>query len=393
MTEFENNGQAPFPSQDGKNKMESFRLFAETPESADPDMTHCRVPLSAWLSETKTFCKRYFWRLFLLSLIASVLSLFVYSSQWSSRNANPLNSIVSPKSAVSPTRDVRDSGENDVDFFDNDVADPDGQNASVDSEGAAAPNGEKSAVPASSPALLKKLGNYSSVLKICSFFFQLMLLGWVIRTIRQDNPAWRNLRFASWSTFFKAFAALVVFFLLLMAAMVIFLDYLTPLFVKIFHSAAPTVQSFCLLLIVVIFFTKFALAIPLIVDRDFGPFRAMNLSWSFMRSNAGTFICGGIATFLGCFLLAILVSIPLGIFLAGRIDTANSSPEAIQQAIFSTPSLCGAMIAFTVAVSTLISVWTYGFISLFYLMATGQERPGAWARDLEPAAEQDDPNK
>ena len=221
MTEFENNGQAPFPSQDGKNKMESFRLFAETPESADPDMTHCRVPLSAWLSETKTFCKRYFWRLFLLSLIASVLSLFVYSSQWSSRNANPLNSIVSPKSAVSPTRDVRDSGENDVDFFDNDVADPDGQNASVDSEGAAAPNGEKSAVPASSPALLKKLGNYSSVLKICSFFFQLMLLGWVIRTIRQDNPAWRNLRFASWSTFFKAFAALVVFFLLLMAAMVI----------------------------------------------------------------------------------------------------------------------------------------------------------------------------
>lgn len=393
MTEFENNGQAPTPPQDGEKKTESFRLFTETPDSAAPDMTHCRVPLSAWLSETKTFCQRYFWRLLLLSLIASVLSLLVYSSQWSSQNANPLNSIVSSKSAVSPTHDIRDSVENVVDFFDNDVADPDGQNASADSESAAAPNGEDSAVPAFSPAPLKKLGKFSSVLKICSFFFQLMLLGWVIRTIRQDNPAWRNLRFASWSTFFKAFAALVVFFLLLMAAMVIFLDYLTPLFVKIFHNVAPTVQSFCLLLIVALFITKFALTVPLIVDRDFGPFRAMNLSWSFMRSNVGTFICGGIATFLGCFLLAILVSIPLGLLIAGQIDTANSSPEVIQQAIFSTPSLCGAMIAFTVAVSTLISIWTYGFISIFYLMATGQERPGAWARDLEPTAEQDAPDK
>ena len=76
MTEFENNGPSPVPPQDDENEVKSFRLSIETP---DPDMTHCRVPLSAWLSETKMFCKRYFWRLLLLSLIFSVFSFLAYS--------------------------------------------------------------------------------------------------------------------------------------------------------------------------------------------------------------------------------------------------------------------------------------------------------------------------
>ena len=375
MTEFENNGPFPVPPQDDENEVKSFRLSIETP---DPDMTHCRVPLSAWLSETKTFCKRYFWRLLLLSLIFSVFSFLAYSAQWSSRNANPLNT------AVSSSHAVRDAGEEKVDFFDNDAANPDKKDAPAESKSAAA--------PVYCPIAFEKLGCFSGVFKICTLLFQLLVLAWVIRTIRQDNPAWRNLWFDSWGAFFKAVASVLVF-MICVVTVLIFLGCLAPLFKKIFPTAATAVQLLCFLFIVALFTVKFALTIPLIVDRNFGPFRAMSISWTYMRSNIGTLIWGGIITCLGCFLLALLVSIPLGLLLAKHFDVAHSSPEAIQQALFSTPSVYWTVSALTVALSALMSTWTYGFSSIFYLMATGQERPGAWPRDVEPAAEQGDRNE
>ena len=362
MTEFENSPQDPLPSQEDEEKMKSFRLFTETPGQADPQLTHCRVPLPAWFGETKTFCKRYFWRLLLLSAVISVLSYTGYNQMPQSctkteeRCDTALDFMMGTGTALAdektadffaetddPAAENRESGkksEESADSSNGDSVDTEIQDQASDSE--ISPN--KTADTAAQKFESNFSGNIGfkqnwSVFKLIAFIFQMMVMCWGIRTIQRDDGSWRNLLFPSWTTIFKIVAASAIMLLLIGAVMFIIFGAMDGLFAKIGGDAVQIAFS---LLIILFIFAKFALSWQLIADRDFGPLRAMNISWVFMRSNIGTMILGIILTGLVFAALAVLVAVPLACLLYSHLDPANTSPEAVQQQISSLTSLrCG----------------------------------------------------
>ena len=403
MTEFENNPQETLSSQEGEKKTESFRLFTEPSNRTDPQLTHCRVPVSAWFGETMMFCRRYFWRLLLLSAVISVLSYIGYSrtQQCCTRTEGSSDvtlDLVTGTGTAFADEDTADffaetdetaaerksggNGEEPTDSSDSNSAET--QSQASDSEASpdktAGTAAKKIECSFSDVVGLKQ--NWS-IFKLIAFFFQMMVMCWGIRTIQQDDGSWRNLLFPSWTTVFKLIAVSVIMLLLVGAVVFAVLGPMDGFFAKLGGDKA---QITVLLLVLLFLFAKFALSGQLIVDRDFGPLRAMNTSWAFMRSNVCTLILGIVLTGLAFAVLAVLLSIPLGCLLYRHIDPANTSPEAVQQ-ICSLPGLKCGVGAYTIIVGTLATVWTTGFFSVFYLMATGQKRPGAWPRDLASADE------
>ena len=405
MTEFENNPREPLSSQEGEKKMESFRLFTEPSNRTDPQLTHCRVPVSAWFGETMMFCKRYFWRLLLLSAVISVLSYIGYSrtqqccTKTEGSGDVTLNLVTGTGTAFAD-EDTADffaetdktaaesksggNAEEPADSSNSDSESAETQNQASDSEAspdkAAGTAARKIEYSFSDGVGLKQ--NWS-IFRLIALFFQMMVMCWGIRTIQRDDGSWRNLLFPSWTTVFKLIAVSVIMLLLAGAVVFAVLGPMDGFFAKL---GGDKTKIAVLLLVLLFLFAKFALTGQLIVDRDFGPLRAMNTSWTFMRSNVCALILGIVFTGLVFAVLAVLLSIPLGCLLYRHIDPANTSPGAVQQ-ICSLPGLKCGVGAYTIIVSTLATVWSTGFFSVFYLMATGQERPGAWPRDLASADE------
>ena len=409
MTEFENNGQAPLSPENDKDEKNSFRLYAETPESPDQDLTHCRVPLSAWFGETKTFCRRYFWRLFFLSLILSILSFLgqdmrkLVNTESSNGDQTALNIVTSIAEAQEESdTGVSADGEETIDFFDRAVeenAENPAEKTDADMAGEKEESSESGADAAASGcskggcACCFGNGKYSSFFGTVAMILQLMVLGWTIRTIQRDNGDWRNLAFPSWTTIFKAIAVVIFFLLLILAALFFVFGLLSPLLAKL-PVDSSTIQCFLLLIFLILVFIKFALSISLVVDRDFGPLRALGHSWKFMRTNGGTLFLGMMIFIFVFGVLVFLITIPLATLVFTlvfrHLEPAKASSDAVLTMIRNTPALCWGSAAYYILVGTLATVWTMGFTSVFYLMATGQSRPGAWPRDVEPVDEPSD---
>lgn len=409
MTEFENSPQAPLSPQEDERDMESFRLFTEPANRTDPQLTHCRVPLSAWFGETMTFCKRYFWRLLLLSAVISVLSYLGYSRTQQCWTKTEGSSDVTLDLVAGTGTAFAD--EETADFFaetDETAAESkpggkgeepadssnsnDSNSESVETQNQAS-DSETSPDKAAGTAAKEIEYSFSdsiglkqnwSIFKLIAFIFQMMVMCWGIRTIQQDDGSWRNLLFPSWTTVFKLIAVSAIMLLLVGAAIFIAVGPLDGFFAKL---GGVKTQIAVLLFALLFLFAKFALSGQLIVDRDFGPFRAMNTSWTFMRSNVSALILGIILTGLAFAILAVLFAVPLGCLLYSHFDQANASPEAVQQQISSLTSLRCGVGAYTIIIGTLTNLWTTGLFSVFYLMATGQKRPGAWPRDPASADE------
>ena len=404
MTEIEDNGQAPFPSENDGNKMKSFQLFTEP---SPPDLTHCRVPLSAWFSETGTFCKRYFWRLLSLSLLLSILSSLGQDARqlvqrepdagaeaaWNLLTDSASAQEESADSHGDAAEEQSAAAEEPADFFDN-ADEENAENAAGKSDADAAPEKEESPGSAAAAADCPQggcvpcfgTGKYLPFFSAVALILRLMILGWTIRTIQKDDGAWHNLAFPSWTTIFKVVAALVIILLLVVALFFLVFGLLAPLSVK-FSPYGPKLLALLFLVIFIYVSLKLTLSFPLIVDRDLGPLQAVNTSWKFMNSNCGTFFWGMVIFIIVMGLAIFLITVPLATLGFRHLDLAETTPDALLETILGTPSLFWSAAAYYVLVGTITTVWMMGFTSVFYLMATGQKRPGAWPRDPEPAGE------
>ncbi len=105
-----------------------------------------------------------------------------------------------------------------------------------------------------------------------------MILGWTIRAVKTDSGSWKNLLFPSRRTLPN---------LVVLAALVFFLwfagGYL-PTHCRAFRSCPNQLELRCLFdLIWILVLTRLALSAHLVIDRGFGPFRALKNSWRFTR--------------------------------------------------------------------------------------------------------------
>ena len=451
----EDGSNSAFPQEDGQD---GFQINSFLPPAGEPlpELVHCKVPLGAWLGESIVFGKRYFWRLFLLGFVASVLSLG-FSSPY---RQNPFMSCgtfvkganaLAAGSAALAADEGTDGGE-EIDFFaPESESDADSEPSAQDEPQSAADeetdggeeidffapesesdaNSESSAqdkpqsAAEGSPSAEEGTGSAEADLHedtasssdtetdacetgVCGFgrwknrrcrgccglnssiclalvsalwifavLFGLMSHLWGLRTVQKDDGSWRNLLFPSWKTFPKLILA---WFILTLILFVIAFGFIL-LFSFLGEKLGPQFAAAGALLAVFIFIfvlLRFAITAHLILDRDYGPVKALNTSWEFMKSNAFTLLTGFILYSLTLFVLAMVVLIPLA-FMLGNQDI--SDPDRLYQHILSTPVLIGTAAAAMILFNTLSQIGSIALASVFYLMATGQKRPGAWPRE------------
>ncbi|MBQ3387717.1 MAG: hypothetical protein IJG60_00720 [Thermoguttaceae bacterium] len=415
----EDGSNTAFPQEDGQD---GFQIDSFLPPAGEPlpELVHCKVPLGAWLGESVVFGKRYFWRLLLLGFIVSVLSLG-FSSRY---RQNPfvsgtlctegVSALIGGSAALAADEGA-DAGE-EIDFFASESepdagAEPPAQDEpqtaaeasppagkgeepadAGPSEDAASPsdaetdvlktipcfglwkNDECGSCCASHPAACLVLG---SVLWILAVLLGLMSHLWGIRTVQKDDGSWRNLLFPSWKTLPRLVLAWLIFVFIFSVIAAGFVILFGSLGAK-FGSQIEMAGMFLTALLCLFVLLRYAMTAHLILDRDYGPIKALNTSWEFMKSNAGTLLTGFILYSLVLFVLALIVLVPLA-FMLGNQDI--SDPDRLYQHILSTPALAGTASAAMLLFNTLSQIGSIALASVFYLMATGQKRPGAWPRE------------
>ncbi len=306
-----------------------------------PGLTHSKVPLSAWLGESFAFGKRYFRRLFLLCLI---MAAFAYL-------AAPENGQRLIKRAADKAKTTMSLSDGAVDA-DADIIDDGGAAAEKDADSSR--TSDTDTVKAAAPECSVRACCFGIIAAV----FGWMVLSWGLRTARKDDPAWKNLLLPSWKTVPKLIA---LGFLAGCVGALLFLCLI--LTVGFLH---PGIAFIAAALLCCIFLVRIAIASHLIIDRDCGPIRAISGSWKLMRSNCWTLILGVAVAFLAICILGTIVFL-----LTPTSDSAGTF-------------LTGTV---TVITNALAQVCSVSLASIFYLMATGQPRPGAWPRENTESAE------
>lgn len=201
-----------------------------------------------------------------------------------------------------------------------------------------------------------------------------MILGWTIRAVKTDSGSWKNLLFPSRRTLPN---------LVVLAALVFFLwfagGYL-PTHCRVFRSCPNQLELRCLFdLIWILVLARLALSAHLVLDRGFGPFRALKNSWRFTRSNVIPFLIVG-------FLIAAAAA--AFAFLLFHVCSLSGLGRLLHHHF---PGLGPRRLAapFYILLCTVFQPFITAFSAVFYLTATGQPRPGARRCAAGPSA--DDP--
>ena len=402
------------------DRIDSFSAESSVPEGGKSvlvSLTPGKVRLGTWFCESFTFARRYFWRLFLLAFVLSLLFLgltpvgyFRMSCSGGScsivRNfdfaprVNPLyaesapaGEEIAPESFGGENGREKNAGSNTETGSENA-----GETAPAEpAAGSPAENGEETAAepetasagsPASRPhyrplpARRRAESRFSPFLtlytvRLFSFAFLIvlfawMILGWGLRTVRQDDGSWKNLLFPTRFTLLKLIGvSLFVSVLCRLIRLAVF----GPLV-----FACDTLAIIAAMIILPFLYAKLGLSWHLVLDRDFGPVRAIKTSWKLTRGNTLVLVIGGgfvLLAFLACFWCVSQLSfcffsswygkalldrlgVPLSLCLLRRLN----SPVYV---------LVG-----TAAVMAVVSA-----SAVFYLTVTRQPRPGAARRETD----------
>ena len=378
-----------------------------------------KVRLGAWFCESFTFARRYFWRLFLLAFVLSLLFLgltpvgyfrmsccggscsIVRNFDFAPR-VNPLYAESAPAGEeIAPeSSDGENGGEKNAGSNTETSSENAGETVPAEpSAGSPVENGEETAAPAESetvsagspvsrphyrplPARRRAESRFSPFLtlytvRLFSFAFLIvlfawMILGWGLRTVRQDDGSWKNLLFPTRFTLLKLIGvSLFVSVLCRLIRLAVF----GPLV-----FACDTLAIIAAMIILPFLYAKLGLSWHLVLDRDFGPVRAIKTSWKLTRGNTLALIAGGgsvLLAFLACFWCVSQLSfcffsswygkallnrlgVPLSLCLLRRLN----SPVYV---------LVG-----TAAVMAVVSA-----SAVCYLTVTRQPRPGAARRETD----------
>ena len=235
------------------DRIDSFSAESSVPEGGKSMLVSPapgKVRLGAWFCESFTFARRYFWRLFLLAFVLSLLFLgltpvgyfrmscsggscsVVRSFDFAPR-VNPLYAESAPagEEIAAESSDGENGGENNAGSNTETRSENAGETAPAEpSAGSPVENGEETAAPAESetasagspvsrphyrplPARRRAESRFSPFLtlytvRLFSFAFLIvlfawMILGWGLRTVRQDDGSWKNLLFPTRFTLLK----------------------------------------------------------------------------------------------------------------------------------------------------------------------------------------------
>ena len=311
-------------------------------------LTPGKVRLGAWFCESFTFARRYFWRLFLLAFVLSLLFLgltpvgyFRMSCSGGScsvvRNfdfaprVNPLYAESAPAGEeIAPeSSDGENGGENSAWSNTEESSENAGETAPAEPSAVSpAENGEETAAPAPAdsetasadsadspasrphyrplPARRRAESRFSPFLtlytaRLFSFAFLIvlfawMILGWGLRTVRQDDGSWKNLLFPTRFTLLKLIG--VSFFVSVLCRLVRLAVFGPLVFV------CDTLAIIAAMIILPFLYAKLGLSWHLVLDRDFGPVRAIKTSWKLTRGNTLVLVIGSgsvLLAFLACF--------------------------------------------------------------------------------------------
>ena len=328
------------------DRIDSFSAESSVPEGGKSMLVSPapgKVRLGAWFCESFTFARRYFWRLFLLAFVLSLLFLgltpvgyfrmscsggscsVVRSFDFAPR-VNPLYAESAPagEEIAAESSDGENGGENNAGSNTETRSENAGETAPAEpSAGSPVENGEETAAPAESetasagspvsrphyrplPARRRAESRFSPFLtlytvRLFSFAFLIvlfawMILGWGLRTVRQDDGSWKNLLFPTRFTLLKLIGvSLFVSVLCRLVRLAVF----GPLV-----FACDTLAIIAAMIILPFLYAKLGLSWHLVLDRDFGPVRAIKTSWKLTRGNTLVLVIGGgfvLLAFLACF--------------------------------------------------------------------------------------------
>lgn len=379
---------------------------------------HCKVPRIPWYAETWVFYKRYFSRLLLMGLVLGLLAL---AASFFTKTEN------SDLPSVDTAAEAADS---DVDFF-ADTDDADAEKADnedsanteetddekADMENAESEDGTKAAdaedtgtddetegaaenetADESRESLCQALSETSVsgpglIFLALETLFGWFFLRWTIQTLKTDKASARNLCLPSCWTVLKLIAAGILLglyaFVLIFAAGCIF-GAVSLCGIASIIAASITVLTILIFAILL----SFSIYTHLILDQNCGAFKSLTLSRAFMRNNKWTFFRGLLRCFFLYIALAVILQIPIvAITIPKAVSLMNSGVEpqaartAIMQMLGDSQFYFWTQKVSTLVGSALLGSYMMVLTSVFYLMATGQRRPGAWERDGEIAAE------
>ena len=199
-----------------------------------------------------------------------------------------------------------------------------------------------------------------------------MILGWTIRAVRTDSGSWKNLLFPSRRTLPNLVVLAALVFSLWFAC-----GYLLT-HCRAFRSCPIQLELRCLFaLIWILVLARLALSAHLVLDRGFGPFRALKNSWRFTRSNVIPFLIVG-------YLIAAAAA--AFAFLLFQVCSLSGLDRLLHHHF---PGLGPRRLAapFYILLCTVFQPFITALSAVFYLTATGQPRPGARRRAAGPSAE------
>lgn len=382
------------------------------PSGPDP----VKVRLGAWFCESFTFARRYFWRLFLLAFVLSLLFLgltpvgfFRMSCSGGSCSVkkhvgyaprvNALYAESTPpgEEMAAESSDVENGAANQSEIRTDQSSENAGETApaepSAESGEAAAAEAETEAASAASagspasrpycrpsPARRRAESRFSPFLslytwRLLSFAFLIVLFAWMIllwglRAVRQDDGSWKNLLFPSRFTLLKLIG---VSFLVSVLCRLVRLVFFGPLL-----FVCDTLTIAAAIVILPFLYAKLGLSWHLVLDRDLGPVRAIKTSWRLTRGNTLALVIGGgfvLIAFVACFwgFAELFTRFFNSWYGKALLDHFGVSPSVclFRRLDFPIYVLIG-----TAAVMTVVSA-----SAVFYLTVTGQPRPGARPRE------------
>jgi uncharacterized membrane protein len=380
-----------------------------SPDSSMPELIHSKVPFRPWLGESFVFAKRYFLRLFVLSLVVATLS-FVGALRVPESESSPqscqtgaLAEGESPaefeaEEPAAPTEE--ESGVPDASVSEGDTVE---ETATEETEAVEESDegGSETAITETSDVrgVCGSCGpRFSRCFPSSMFWLFLvvaslvswMIMRWAIYTARSDDASWKNLSLGSLKTVVKLFAlsfiigCLVGGGFLLVGGLWVWTALERPDTALQFETVISSLVAVILFLGLVFMSLRFSISVPIILDRDYGPLRALKTSYKFMRSNVWTLVVGIIFYYLFSVILTFVVIVPMCASLYGG-GSASADPELLSRTISSTKDWPFALQSVSAVLNAFLGVGWISLFVIFYLMATGQRRLGAWPRDVEVA--------
>ena len=419
--------------QENNNFSESdFSSLPEiVPDEPESGLVHSKVPFSPWLSETCFFYRRYFKQFVLLGLITAFLSygstyyivkvakmnreneaasdaadlkkfdLFtsLRVSAWKSEE-KLLHKNVEDQDSESGTAAASDSDKEPV--SDESVKEPESFFADESEESESAEPSESSTEFDIGRGSFRsnQTSTAGSFFALLSKIFSVMIFCWAIKTLKTDNGSFRNLLFPSnWTLLKLAGSGILVSCIIVCVGFAVFVLALIPssLVRNIAGGGGDflTVGGCCVAFLITVYFAvRYLLTMPLIIDQNVSVFRSLKMSKQFMKKNISTLLRGALVYILVVFLLSLVIYLPL-MFYFGEETFTSVNGYNIHSLIVEgdTSKLRCLMSIAYVVLATFTNSLTPAAGAVFYTMATGQYRPGAWERDnqsSDPADENKD---